>query len=181
MKLQRDVGSLRTKRKVQVLRRALAACRERACARVIQWSIQRDHIHLIAEASNARALSRAMQGLSIRIAKGLNRLLERTGSVFLDRYHVHILRTPREVRNALAYVLNNARRHAAQRGVKLAASFIDACSSALSFDGWLDLPEGAKERAASDPPVATPHTWLLRAGWRRHGLLSIREVPGRRA
>ncbi|MEL6548132.1 MAG: transposase, partial [Myxococcota bacterium] len=91
LKLRREVATLRTKTKVKVLRSAIAACRERAGGRVIQWSIQRDHIHLICEAARRRALSRAMQGLSIRIAKGLNRLLGRKGSVFLDRYHAHIL------------------------------------------------------------------------------------------
>lgn len=179
MKLRRDVGTLRTKSKVKVLRTALSACRQRAGGRVIHWSIQRDHIHLIAEASSAEALSRSMQGLSIRIAKGLNRLLGRKGAVFLDRYHVHILKTPREVRNALAYVLNNARRHAAQRGVTLARTFVDAFSSWQFFDGWKDAPVATRE---PDPeaPVSPPKTWLLRVGRRCHGLLSIREVPGRR-
>jgi len=47
----------------------------------------------------------------IRVAKGLNKLWARRGKVFADHYHDRILRTPREVRNALCYVLHNAKKH----------------------------------------------------------------------
>ncbi|MEO0812059.1 MAG: transposase [Myxococcota bacterium] len=178
LKLRREIGSLRTKRKVQVLRRALAAHgsrkEARPVARVIHWSIQRDHIHLICEAKNQQALSRGIQGLSIRIAKRLNGLLGRKGPVFQDRYHAHILRSPREVRNALLYVLNNVRKHAAQPGKTLAALSIDTYSSAPTFNGWRDLPEHLR---GIGPPQPVASTWLLRVGWRRHGLLSISDIP----
>ena len=93
---------------------------EKACARngmrICHFSIQTNYIHLIVEAEDARSLGRGMQGLCIRIAKGLNRILECIGSVFADRFHAHVLKTPSEVRRALAYVLNNWRKHAAERG-----------------------------------------------------------------
>jgi len=68
---------------------------------VLQFSVQRDHIHLLVEAPDGRALSRGLQGLAIRIAKGVNRILGRRGRVWADRFHARALRTPREVRNAL--------------------------------------------------------------------------------
>ena len=94
-----------------------------------------------------------------------------------DRYHLHVLRTPREVRNALAYVLVNARRHAAKLGrLARGPARIDPASSGRWFDGW-SAPEPA---AGPGPPaVAPPRSWLLRVGWRRHGLLRAGEVPGR--
>lgn len=80
------------------------------------FSIQANHIHLIVEARNRFALSRAMKGFSVRIAKRLNRAYGRRGQVFSDRFHAHVLRTPREVRHAVRYVMENSRIHAARRG-----------------------------------------------------------------
>ncbi|MEO1484005.1 MAG: transposase, partial [Myxococcota bacterium] len=189
----------------KVIRGAITKCRERNGGRVVQWSVQRDHIHLLVEAHGAPALAKAMQGLSVCIARRLNKALGRRGPAFQDRYHAHILKTPREVRHALAYVLNNARRHAAQRGLRLPRAFVDPCSSAAHFDGWKSPPKvpehdssgGARVAEgrpaegrpaptrrehlprAIPPPVAAPRTWLLSTGWRRHGLISSSETPGR--
>jgi hypothetical protein len=68
-----------------------------------------NHIHLLVEAVDRRALARGMQGLGVRIARGLNAVMRRSGRV--DRYHAHILRTPTEARHARTYLLHNARRH----------------------------------------------------------------------
>ena len=132
-----------------------------------------------------------MQGLQVRLARGINRLLERTGSLFATRYHARPLRTPREVRNALRYVLLNARHHAAERGRQLARDWIDPFSSAPWFDGFHADPRAPRGSAClgSPPdwlaflrrqarPTATARTWLLAIGWRRHGLLLPTEVPG---
>jgi hypothetical protein len=116
-----------------------------------------------------------MQGFSVRLAKGLNRMMSRRGKVFADRFHAHVLRTPAEVRNALAYVLLNHRSHMARIGEPIGARTLDPFSSAASLDGWND-------RAAELPTVTSaPATWLLRLGWKRRGLLSPTEVPAVRA
>ena len=57
---------------------------------------------------------RGIRGLAIRIARAVNRAWLRRGRVWGDRYHAHSLRSPREVRNALVYVLQNFRKHFAQ-------------------------------------------------------------------
>ena len=109
----------------------------------------------------------------IRMARGLNKLWERSGKVFSDRYHDRILRTPTEVRNALNYVLNNARRHAL--ALKWA---IDLFASGPWFDGWR-APRGLVEVPTGvECPTAEARTWLLNKGWRRCGLLSPEGVPG---
>jgi hypothetical protein len=100
--------------------------------------------------------------VSVRIARALNRLWKRSGRVFADRYHAHVLKTPREVRNALAYVLRNASHH----GIHLAGP--DPCSSGAWFDGWRGH---VCEFVASPMPAA--RTWLLAQGWRRHGLIDL--------
>ncbi len=128
LKVHRELSSLRVKARCQVIRRAFAA----ACAydgvRIVDWSIQNNHLHLIAEADSTQQLSRAMQGFCVRVAKGLNSLLDRKGSVFTERYHLRVLGTPQEIRNARAYVIGNYRRHAAAAGRKVDPGWVDPCS-----------------------------------------------------
>jgi hypothetical protein len=119
-----------------------------------------------------------MRSLAARVARAVNRVFERTGRVLADRYHLRVLRTPREVRAALAYVLLNARKHA-RRPPRTAAC--DPASSGTWFDGWqarAQVDSGPVDRSGT--PVAPPRTWLLRLGWRRHGLIEPSEVPGGR-
>ena len=115
MKLARGLPRLRRKGEHRVLVRAFAKARRRAgrleggVFRLVHYSVQNDHLHLICEAGDRVSLSRGVQGLATRVAMGLNRLWERRGKVFADRYHDRVLRSPREVRNVLAYVLQNGR------------------------------------------------------------------------
>jgi REP element-mobilizing transposase RayT len=147
------------------LRRVLGEGADRFGFRLVEYSIQSNHLHFVAEAEDARSIARGMQGLLVRVAKALNREWERHGKVLADRYHARILRTPREVRTALVYVLQNARKH----GARLTG--IDACSSGPWFGGWRDRdPRGER-------PIASARSWLLARGWRRAGLLSTREAP----
>jgi REP element-mobilizing transposase RayT len=181
LKVRPELVSLRTKKRVQVIRRAAVAARVREGFRIIDWSIQTNHIHAVIEADDAEHLARGMQGFCVRIARGLNALAERTGAVFTERYHLRLLHTPAEVRNARAYVLLNRRRHVAQRGTRIARGWVDPFSSWAWFDGWRDLPGEAARRAkherAGPPPVAAPQSWLVRVGWRQRGLISVNETP----
>jgi hypothetical protein len=127
-----------------------------------------------------------MKAIGARLARAVNRVMRRSGHVLDDRYHARLLRTPREVRNALRYVLLNARRHtvaAARTTLRAVDVILDPASSAGWFDGWKAQNSSVPtmfERSASAtvPPIARARTWLLRVGWRRHGLLDPAEVPG---
>jgi REP element-mobilizing transposase RayT len=178
LRADRGVGNLRRKQAFPPIQRAFAdvaaAAEGGAPFRIVHYSVQKDHIHLLVEARDRTALSRGMQGLGIRVAKALNRALGRPGGrVWADRYQDRILRTPSEVRHALACTLQNARKH----GVvppRAPRRWVDPCSSAPWFDGWqgpIELPAGDPRWRTTRPPVASPRTWLLRVGWRRHGLL----------
>jgi REP element-mobilizing transposase RayT len=122
--------------------RSLSRAKDRLGARIVHYSVQRDHLHLIVEAEDTRSLSRAMQGLSVRIAKALNRALGRKGKVFADRFHDRVLTSPRQVRHALAYVLCNARKHGVAPPMRGGSgpSWVDPCSSARGLR-WL-VPRG---------------------------------------
>jgi len=143
--------------------------------RVAHFSVQTNHVHLIVESADKRALSRGLAGLSIRLARAVNRVLGRRGRVWGDRYHARAMRTPREVRGALVYVLTNWRKHQAN------ARGLDPCSSARWFDGWRARPRDLATQG-EDTPVARPRTWLAMFGWRRCGLVDVNERPrGERA
>ena len=134
---------------------------------MIQFSVQSDHIHLIVEADDGRALARGMQGFAIRVARALNGLLRVRGRVWGDRFHSRELATPRAVRNALVYVLMNGKKHGAVR-----VTAFDGLSSAPWFDGFAE-----RHDAAAGSPVRAPRTWLAGVGWRRHGLVRFDERP----
>jgi hypothetical protein len=162
-----------------VVRAALEKARERFGFRLVHYSVQGNHIHLIAEAADRRALSRGMQGLAIRVARRVNGRVERSGRLFAERYHARALRTPLEVRRALVYVLQNERRHLAERGLGLPPWRLDPCSSAAEFDGFRPLP-GVGPPSPSLPGrriTVAPRCYLLRRGWKRHGLIGLDEVP----
>lgn len=161
----REVGSLRDA--FAVVRRALAAG-SRGGFRVVHFSVQHDHLHLLVEGDSHAALRAGVQGLAIGIAKAINSILGRRGRVWADRYHARQLSSPREMRNALVYVLQNWRKHVP------GARELDPCSSAAWFAGW----QGASPPAvAASSPVVEARTWLGRTGWRRYGRLGIDEVP----
>ena len=175
VKLRAGLPSLRSVRLVRALERSFAAASDRGDFRLVHYTLQAAHAHLLVEASDADALGRGMMAVGSRIARALNRTFGCRGVVLAERFHARVLRTPREVRNALAYVLLNARRHARRLTRALG---IDPASSGRWFDGWRNRP--VAEATVGAIPVSRPRTWLLGTGWRRHGLIDPNEVPGGR-
>ena len=171
MRIREELPSLRGKEVFLALREALGKGKERFGCRLNHFSVQSNHLHLILEADDRVALTRGVQGLAIRIAKALNRVWERKGKVFAERYHEQVLESPQQLRNALLYVLNNSRHHDVQHTEHLP----DAYSSGEWFDGWRDY---RSPRRGAGAPVVPPRTFLQRKLWRRHGLLGTRETPG---
>jgi putative transposase len=150
--------------------------------RVVHFSVQWDHVHLIVEASDQRALSAGVRSFAIRVALYVNALVRRRGRLWGDRWHGRALTSPRQVRNALVYVLANFRKHARVRH----PPGVDAFSSSARFDGWRGYAEGASLPRAGPRfhralarwvVVSKPRTWLGGTGWRRYGLVRVDEAP----
>ncbi|AKV00558.1 hypothetical protein AKJ09_07221 [Labilithrix luteola] len=157
--------------------------------RVIHFSVQETHIHLIVEATNQVLLSRGVQHLARRITWDVNRLRRHSGSLWRDRYTRRDLTNLRQVRNALVYVLMNARKHQCdEKEAFLASISLDPCSSAAWLDGWhpsaawmlLALQLDLLRRDLHECPVAAPRTWALREGWKHYGLIHDDEAPSNR-
>ena len=176
LKVRAEVPHLRRGDCFVVLRRCFARGKERFGFRLVHFTVQGNHLHLLVEAKDKTALSRGMQGLAIRIARQLNKKLRRTGKLFAERYHERILKTPTETRRALLYVLANSRRHTSDKITT--RDWIDPMSSAPWFDGWRRRPREPWFQPEGEPPVVPPTTWLLGQGWRRQGLLDPAVVPG---
>ena len=169
LRARADLISLRQQKTFTVIRRALAAS-SNARFRVVHFSVQDDHLHLIVEADDTNALTLGVAALKIRLARATNRVLARRGAVWAGRYHARALRTPREVRAGIVYVLQDWKKH------RRNTQGLDGRSSAAWFDGWaerFDPPIGTS-------PVAAPRTWLAAIGWRRctAGLNAQRRGPG---
>ncbi len=149
--LRSRVRSLRSQFLFPAVRSALVgATRARADFRILQFSVQADHLHLIVEADAQGGLSRGMQGLAVRVARSLNQLLFRRGAFWDDRYYARDLTSPRAIKSAFKYVLNNFRKHGEPvRGDR------DPCSSAI-----YDVRRSAPEHV----PISAPRTWLARFG-----------------
>jgi REP element-mobilizing transposase RayT len=173
-----EVGRLRRRDAFKVCRRVMIEqAVKRTDFRVVHLSIQGNHIHMVCEADSRIALSRGTAGFKISAAKKLNKVRGRSGEVFADRYHEEPLTTPAQVRNCLAYVMNNWRRHGEDRD---ATSRVDPYSTGMWFTGWAEMqftvPDGLEVL-----PSTPARTWLLNGGWQKCGRpISLYEVPGPR-
>jgi putative transposase len=172
-----EVGRLRRRKLWSVFRSVALRAGDGDYFRVVHLSIQSNHLHFLVEGENAAAISRGMQRFLSMAAKRINKLLGRRGKVFTHRYHRVDITSPRQMRGALAYVLNNWRRHREDvTTVGAENELVDPYSTAWAFDGWRDL-EAVPTYGRL--PSASPRSWLLRIGWRRGGAeISVREVPG---
>jgi putative transposase len=184
--LRAGLGSLRSQVLYPTVRIAIsrATRKDPQRFRIVHYSVQSNHVHLICEAAERRALTAGVHGLEARITRYINELLSRRGSVWSDRWHGRALKSPREVRNALVYVLANFRKHASQpvpRGV-------DPCSSGAWFQGWRGIdgergpppltgrawPLGKEDERIA---VSAAKTWLLREGFLKAGRIRLDEAP----
>jgi REP element-mobilizing transposase RayT len=174
LRVAADVPYLRNHERCAVLRTAFCKAKDDEF-RVVEFDVQGNHIHLICEARSSSALARGVQKFEQRVTRALNDLLDHEGTVWADRYHSEPLRSPRQVRAALRYVLLNARRHGiAPRG---RPDWIDPFSSGRYFTGWSRGPREGPAQRDDHAPVAPAETWVLSVGWRRHGLIDPADVP----
>ncbi len=182
-----DVGRLRKRDLYGAIRRATVVAARRDDMRIVHASIQGTHLHLMVETDDERTLASGMKGFQVSAARAINRALSkrrgvlRRGAVFPDRYHAEVIRSPRQARHAIAYVVNNWRKHGEHRRDEARGWNVDPFSTGVTFVGWGEHGDRAAPWTWPEtyqPLVARPpRSWLLRIGWRRHGLISVSETP----
>ena len=187
MRIRKGISSLRVKKIIKAVRRTLREVLKREDFRVALYSIQSNHLHLIVEAEGSEAMANGMNAVASRIARVVNRVFHRSGKVLDGRYHVSALTKPRQVRNAIAYVLCNIRKHYRQRNGHAPPVRIDPASSGRWFNGWNpDVPTSGQNDYPQEfqgpdlREVSPAQTWLLNKGWKQWGLIDPAEVPGGR-
>jgi REP element-mobilizing transposase RayT len=147
--------TIRNKLSLGVLKKAISNARFHGL-RIIHFSMQSNHVHFILEASNNETLTKGMRSLTITFAKGLKK-----GSIQIERYHLHVLKSLREARNAVHYVLFNEQRHS---GLKKA--FVTPFSSlgtvrdlkALAKEAKLSIVKGVETFTHN---LDLPRSWIL--------------------
>ena len=132
VRIREGLPSLRKREAFGVLENAFVKGKERLGLRLLHFSVLSNHMHFLVEARDRHALTLGIQGLSIRIAKGLNRFWGRKGKVFADRFHSSLLRTQAEIRRGLRYVLQNAKKH----GLPIGKDRVDPFSSGPWYLAW---------------------------------------------
>ena len=182
-----DLDTLRRRDTYHAIRLAMYAVFIRSTFRIIHLSLQRDHVHVLAEANDARALGDGMRAFGSIAARLINAAVTkrgrtRSGAVFADRYHEEIIRTPTQARSSLRYVINNWRKHGEDRGALSSTWLVDPFSSGCVFEGWAELADSptlfVTRPTYQRLPTWRARTWLLREGWKRAGgLISVRDVP----
>jgi hypothetical protein len=123
LRIENDVPSLRSARRFGAIR---------GC-----------HLHPIVGADDSRTLSRGAQGFCIRVARAVNKVLGRSGRVFADHYHSHLLGSPTELVRAIKYVLGNAGHHYAEVGADACSWGVAGALELLMPTGWLVRADGS--------------------------------------
>ena len=182
------VTNLRRRDMYRALREATIVVAKHEDVRIVHVSIQKNHVHLLVEAEGKAALARGMKAFQVSAAKKINRRLplvdgrRRRGAVFPDRYYMEVIASPRQARHALAYVLNNWRKHGEHRTDAMRGWRVDPFSTATSFRDWRGGPLALTAPPEYEPLVVWPaRSWLLTVGWRRHGLIDVFEKPSAEA
>ena len=169
--------SLRNGKSYKALRAVLLVMLDQPGFRIIHVSIQKNHLHLLIEAKDKRALTDGMHRFGLNAARAINATISGSGKVFKFRYHATQIKTTWHARSALAYVINNWRRHRAdlESAITMKAS-VDPYASGLSHPAW--AARFTAVPAYYEPlPVSQPRTWLLREGYKRHGEVDPWETP----
>lgn len=184
-----EIESLRRRAMYKAIREATVTAAMRGRLRIIHVSLQKTHVHMLAEADDTKALARGMQGFEIAAARNINTALgsggrRRRGQVFADRYHVEVITSPTQARHTISYILSNWRKHGEDRGERSSTWLVDPFSTGILFPDWAetaDRPTMWQVPANYDPMlVFRPKSWILREGWKKAGTISCYAVPSQR-
>ncbi|MCB9916420.1 MAG: transposase [Planctomycetes bacterium] len=176
LKLVEGLPTLRGVDGGEVCTEAIRAVRRREGFDVFQFSIQGDHLHLLARATSPARLAAAMKSLTCRIARGLNKRWGRRGRVFAARFHAEVIRSLRHLWHTLRYVLCNHNKHETGRTLLRGRLVPDLFSSGRYFEHWRDHAHEPDWNPRHPDAHVSPPSWQLLECVRRYGRLSLRAM-----
>lgn len=163
LKMKPGLKSLRSPKMTLAFKESLSKAKAKGL-RVIHFALESNHAHLFTEANDNGTLRSGMASLGSSFGKAVRKINDGKGSVFDGRYHVRVLKTPRETKHAMAYVLLNHSKH------QKTFAYQDEKSSAFHFGEWRTLlGEGYRNTKTRALPecLSEPKSWLARTGWRK--------------
>lgn len=95
--------------------------------RVIHFSLEHNHVHLYAECESNFVLGKAMKAFGVTFVRRVNKLKKIKGQLYKYRYHLRVLKSARDAKNVINYILKNGIKHG--RTLKV----INAYNSALAL------------------------------------------------
>lgn len=110
IKVRDNKADIQNKRILKALHHAIKRGRLQQL-KVIHYTLEYNHAHLVVEAADNRILHKGMQSLGISLAKAINKLKQLKGAVYKHRYHFRKLTSRRELKNAIHYVFRNGVKH----------------------------------------------------------------------
>lgn len=110
IKIEKTKAGLKNKAMLKLLHHCIKKSRMKGL-RIVHYTLEFDHVHLLVEATNKETTSKGMQSFGIAFSKGINKLKCLKGRVFKTRYHFRKLNSPREIKNVLNYILGNSIKH----------------------------------------------------------------------
>ena len=168
-RLNKGIPSLRRQELLRLFQKC-AGRAKRYGLHVVHYALESNHIHLIVEARDNRALRSGMVSLFGSFARALNERVQRVGKVYSDRYHLNVITNPSQMKHTLRYVLLNHCKHTKW------LEHMDPFSSARFFPHWKNLIElnevvawdlrNLSENYAS-AGLSPPRSWLAAQGWMR--------------
>lgn len=171
-RLRIGIPSIRRKPALRAFQRAIQRAQDFGL-HVLHYSILSNHIHMIVEAKDKKALRSGMSSIATSFAIASQRLFHIKGAIFHGRYHLKVIRTIRQMRNTLEYVLLNYCKHVDF------VEHIDSFSSGGHFPHWRKLiprrrwndvlgwgVDGLSDKLDT-AGLSRPRSWLARQGWMR--------------
>ncbi len=139
IKVKKKKAEIKNKSVLKILKRAILNARKQGL-RVIHFSLEYDHVHLLIEADNNLILGKGMQAFGVTLSKAINRLKKLKGGVYKHRYHFRQISSTRELKIVMNYIFTNGLKHGTAKSILNPFNSIQAEKKfRLFYEGKMEL------------------------------------------
>ncbi|MGZ3789032.1 MAG: transposase [Bacteriovorax sp.] len=140
VKIKKNRADMKNKSVLGLLKRAIKNARRQGL-KVIHYSLEYDHVHLLIEADNNYILGKGMQAFGVTLSKAINRMRKLKGGVYKHRYHFRHISSARELKNVMNYIFTNGLKHKTAKNImnpfnsmKAEKKYFLFCKGHLEYD-----------------------------------------------